>query len=126
MDEKPVNRRRDAKPAEQGAGRQRDPMKPKSRPKTSDAPERGHGRPEKQPEGFPIDKSTPKPGTRFGGKDILDGERSDRESGRPIQLEDDDPERMQEGRADSEPGLSGRQQEGRGRQRTPGGQKTNR
>jgi hypothetical protein len=101
-------------------------MKPKSRRKGSAAPEKekGYGRPEEQPEGSPLEPM-PKPGRRFGDKDILEGERSDRESGRPIQLEDDDTERRQEGRADAKPGLGDRQQEGREHRRTPESQKTN-
>ena len=45
----------------------------------------------------------PKPGGGSGGKDIFESERSDRESGRPVQLEDDgEPEggRPQEGYED--------------------------
>ena len=61
-----------------------------------------------KPEGDPIDKQMPKPGARSGGKDIFESERSDRESGRPVQLEDDD-----EPEGDAEPGLGGgRPQEG--------------
>ena len=68
-----------------------------------------------KPEGHPVDKQAPKP-ERGGGKDILDGDRSDRESGRPVQLEDDDDESVssgQHGQADAEHGLGGRPQEGR-------------
>ena len=70
-----------------------------------------------QPEGHPIDKQAPKPGVRGGGKDILEGDRSDRESGRPVQLEDDDESQgVAPGRrgrtTEAERGLGGRPQEG--------------
>jgi hypothetical protein len=41
-----------------------------------------------QPAGLLVDKRVPMPGA--GRKDILEGERSDHESGRPVQLEEDD------------------------------------
>ncbi len=44
----------------------------------------------KKPDGAPIDKRLPKPGREDRG--IFEGDRSDRESGRPIQLDDDDAE----------------------------------
>jgi hypothetical protein len=43
-------------------------------------------RPGTAPAGQPVDKRTPKPGA--GRKDMLEGDRSDRESGRPVQLEE--------------------------------------
>ena len=115
MDKKQVDRRSDEKPAEQGAGKH-DPTRPMPDRKAPGGPkeEKGFGK----PEGQPIDKQIPKSG-RFGGKDILDGDRSDREAGRPVQLEDDDEmETTHPGRADPEPGLDGRQQEG-GQDRRP-------
>ena len=58
----------------------------------------------------------PSPARGAGGKDILDGDRSDRESGRPIQLEDDAERESfppgQPGQADAERGQGGRPQEG--------------
>jgi len=97
MHKKQVDRRPDGKPAEQGAGKY-DPTRPAPDRKAPEVPEenKGFGK----PEGHPIDKPTPKPGTRFGRKDIFEGERSDRESGRPVQLEveDDDDETSPAGR----------------------------
>ena len=117
MHRKHVDHRPDGKPAEQGAGKY-DPNRPAPDPRAPDAPEenKGFGK----PEGHPIDKPTPKPGTRFGGKNILEDERSDRESGRPVQLEDDEDVKTppQAGRADAEPGLGGRQQAGRQERRS--------
>lgn len=91
MDEKQAHRRPDAKPAEQGKGRF-ETSKPEPGPRMPEFPE--GGKRFGQPEGLPVDKPTidrqaPKPGARSGGKEILEGDRSDRESGRPIQLEDD-------------------------------------
>jgi hypothetical protein len=45
------------------------------------------------PDATLMDKASPKPGPRRDDQDIFDSDRSDRESGRPIQLEDEDSER---------------------------------
>ena len=115
MNKKQFDRRPDEKPAEQGTGTQHDPIT---------------RRPGEHPEGHPIDEPTPKPGTRLGRKEILEGERSDRASGRPVQLEDDEERQTvppgQPGRADSEPGLGGRPQEGRQDRRSREGEPTER
>jgi hypothetical protein len=60
-------------------------MKPKSRRKTSEAPEKekGYRRPEEQPEGTSSTSRRPSQGRGSAAKDILGAERSDRESGRP-------------------------------------------
>jgi hypothetical protein len=114
MNKKQADRRPDHKPAEQGQG-QYDPSKPESGRRMPEVPE--GGKRFGQPGGHPIDKQAPKPGTRAKGKDILDGDRSDRESGRPIQLGDDDERQTfssgQPGSADAERGLGGRPQDGR-------------
>jgi hypothetical protein len=88
MDKKRADRRPGEKPAEQRQGKY-EPRKPESEPRM---PETAEGNKRfGQPEGYPSDKQAPKPGARGGEKGILDGgDRSDRESGRPIQLEDDD------------------------------------
>lgn len=115
MNRKQADRRPDQKPDQQGQGKY-DPGKPESGRRMPEVSEgsKGFG----QPEGHPIGKPAPKPGTRVGRKDILDGDRSDRESGRPVQLEDDDHEGQnfsagQHAEADVQRGLSGRPQEGR-------------
>jgi hypothetical protein len=111
MNKKQADRRPDDKPAEQGQG------KPVPERRMPEVPE--GGKRFGQPEGRPIDKQAPKPGMRSGGKDTLEGDRSDRESGRPVQLEDDDDKGQgvpsgQHGQADVERGLGGRPpQEGR-------------
>ena len=64
-----------------------------------------------KPEGNPIDKQMPRPGARQRGQGHLRDERSDRESGRPVQLEDDG-SRAQAGRRSSPAGRP--QQEVRG------------
>jgi hypothetical protein len=88
MDKKQADRRPGEKPAAQGQGKN-EPTKPESGPRMPEAPE-GNKR-FGQTEGDSGDKQAPKPGARGGERGILDGgDRSDRESGRPIQLEDDD------------------------------------
>lgn len=106
MDKKEHDRRPGEKPAEQTPGKH-DPNRPESGRKTPGAPEgdKGFGK----PEGQPIDKQTPFPG-RVGGRE---GERSDRESGRPVQLEDDDKSESAPNQGGTKPGLGGRPQEGR-------------
>jgi hypothetical protein len=112
MDKKQADRRPEEKAAGQGAGKY-DPASPEPRRKVSQQDKQSG-----QPEAHPIDEQTPTPGMRGGSNDILDGERSDRESRRPIHLEDDgEGETMQPGRADAEPGLGGRPQEGHERRR---------
>jgi hypothetical protein len=84
MDKKPFDR-------SQGDGMQApgQPTKPESGRRMPDAFEKEKTpRPGEQPAGQPIDKRVPMPGA--GRKDIPEGERSDRESGRPLQLEEDD------------------------------------
>jgi hypothetical protein len=84
MDKKKGNRRPGEKPAEQGSGTYA-PNRPEPGRKTPEAPDdKGFGK----PEGQPIDKQMPNPQTR-ARRDILESERSDRESGRPVQLDDE-------------------------------------
>jgi hypothetical protein len=118
MDKKQAHRRPDEKPAEQGKGRF-ETRKPESEPRMPEFPEGGKrfGQPEGLPGDKPtIDRQAPKPGARSGGTEILEGDRSDRDSGRPIQLEDDDERESvpagQRGQADATRGQSGRPQEG--------------
>lgn len=127
MNKKQAGRRPEQNPAERGPGNY-DPSKPESGRRTPKLSEdrKGFGK----PEGHPIDKQAPNPGPEGGGKDILDGERSDRDSGRPVQLEDDDESQIvspgQRGRADSEPGLGGRPQGGRENRKPREAEKTKR
>jgi hypothetical protein len=96
MAKKQADRRPDEKPAKQNpAGPE--VMKDADRTITESG-ERGEGF-GRRPEGAPNDK--PRPGR--DDKGIFEGDRSDRESGRPIQLDDDD--------ADDERG-GGQSQEG--------------
>jgi hypothetical protein len=84
MDKKPFDRR-------QGQGTQApgQPTKPESGRKMPEAMEKEKTpRLGEQPAGPLVDKRMPMPGA--GRKDILEGERSDHESGRPVQLEEDD------------------------------------
>ena len=71
MDKKQADRRPAEKPEEHGSGR-----------RVPEAPDgnKGFGK----PEGQPIDKPF------AGRKDILESDRSDRESGRPVQLDEED------------------------------------
>lgn len=116
MNKKQVDRRPGEKPADQGPDK-RDPVEPepgKWTPEGSQGPgNRGD---------HPVDKQAPKPGARSGHKEILDADRSDRESGRPIQLADDEdragndgashPSSGQRGdQADTARALGGRSQE---------------
>ena len=93
MDKKQGNRRPDEKPAEQGFGTW-DPSRPEPGRNTPEArDDEGFGK----PEGQPIDKQMPNP-ERPARRDLLESERSDRESGRPVQLDDeaDEEDRGQE------------------------------
>jgi hypothetical protein len=45
-----------------------------------------------QPEGAPMDRPLPKRDSERDDRDLFDRDRSDRESGRPVQLEDDEAE----------------------------------
>ncbi len=87
MNKKGADRRPDEKPAEQGQGKH-DPSTPESGRRMTEVSEasKNSGRPRV----IPSTSRSPGPEGRGGGKDILEGDRSDRESGRPIQLEDDD------------------------------------
>ena len=77
--------RRAEKPREQGSGTY-DPNRPEpGRKIPGDPGDKGFGK----PEGQPIDKQMPSPDMRTGRRDLLESERSDRDSGRPIQLDDE-------------------------------------
>lgn len=117
MNKKQVDRRPDEKPAEQGSGKY-DPNRPEPGHRISGVPEGDKGQ--------PLDKQAPNPGMRVGRNDILDGDRSDRESGRPVQLEDDGEEEESTGWADAKPGLDGRQHAGREGQKPYEAEKTKR
>jgi hypothetical protein len=81
MSKKPADRRPDQKPTGPGAGTYA-PGNPERDRMPDDVQERKR----------PIDKPLPKPGAggKGKGKDFFEGERSDRESGRPVQLEGDE------------------------------------
>ena len=84
MDKKQDNRRPGQKPAKQGSGTY-DLTRPEPGRKTHEAPDdEGFGK----PEGQPIDKQIPNRDMR-AGRDLLESERSDRDSGRPVQLDDE-------------------------------------
>jgi hypothetical protein len=83
--------RRAEKPREQGSGTY-DPNRPEPGRKIPEAPgDKGFGK----PEGQPVDKQMPKPEVPAGRRDILESERSDRDSGRPIQLDDEAEEELE-------------------------------
>jgi hypothetical protein len=77
MDKKPFDRSQGQGTAAPGQPAKPDPLEKDKMP-----------RPGAPPAGQPVDKRMPKPGV--GRKDILEGDRSDRESGRPVQLEEGD------------------------------------
>jgi hypothetical protein len=82
--DKQGNRRPDEKPAKQGSGTY-DPNRPERGRKSPWAPgDKGFGK----PEGQPIDKQRPNPEMR-PKRDLLESDRSDRDSGRPVQLNDE-------------------------------------
>jgi hypothetical protein len=84
MARKQVDRRPEEKPATQHPAGQ-DRTKPDAARRVADGGDRrkDFGKPQ-----APIDRQLPKPGGQED-KDIFDQDRSDRESGRPIQLEDE-------------------------------------
>jgi hypothetical protein len=82
MSKKPVERRPDEKPTGPGTGSYT-PGKPAPVRMPEDQERKGFDK----PEGRPIDKPFPTPRTDGKDKDAFGGERSDRESGRPVQLE---------------------------------------
>jgi hypothetical protein len=84
MDKKPT----DQKPIEHDRG-SFDPTKPEPGRRIPETPEKGPGK----REGRPIDKEMPKPGAQSANKSFNESSRSDRESGRPVQLEEDSPKR---------------------------------
>ena len=110
MDKKQAGRRPAEKVAEHGPGKF-DPNRPEPGRRPEAPREQGFGK----PEGQPIDKQLPTPGMRAGRSDILESERSDRESGRPVQLEGEDDER--EVTSDAKPGFGGGQYGGRADQK---------
>jgi hypothetical protein len=81
MDKKQTDRRPTEKPVEHDRG-SFDPTKPESGRRIPETPEKPG-----KPAGHPLDKEMPKPSA---GKRFNDSERSDRESGRPVQLEEDE------------------------------------
>jgi hypothetical protein len=91
MRKEQLDRQPDERPAEQEVGRH-DPNRPEPGRKAPDLPkkDKAYRKPGEHPEGHPIDKTTPKPEPRFGDKEIFEGDRSDRASGRPVQLEDEE------------------------------------
>jgi hypothetical protein len=86
MSKKPVDRRPAEKPTRPGDGA--------NAPSNSEPGRMAEDLQERKGldklEGRPIDKPFPTPRTGGKGKDFFEGERSDRESGRPVQLEDDE------------------------------------
>ena len=86
MSKKPADRRPDENPTGPGAGAYA-PGNPERDRMPDDVRERKGF---EKPAGRPIDKQLPTPGAGGKGKDFFEGERSDRESGRPVQLEGDE------------------------------------
>jgi hypothetical protein len=116
---KKFDRQPDQKPAEPFAGGH-DPNRPEPERKAPNLPEKDKSKAPHRPEdaGNPVDK-TREPAPRFGGKESLEGERSDRaSSGRPLQLEDEE----EPGRTEAEPGFGDRQRDARQDRKSPEGQ----
>jgi hypothetical protein len=86
MVKKPVDRRSGEKPIRPGRGTYQPDREPGRMHEDLQGP-KGF----EKPEGRPIDKPFPAPGSGGTHKDVLDGgKRSDREFGRPVQLEADE------------------------------------
>jgi len=108
------DRQPDERSAEQGTGK-RDHNRPEAERRAPDLPgkdkaQRGRG---EHPAGHPIDKTAPTSDARFGRRESYEeDERSDRTSGRPVQLEHEK-ETPRPGQADGELGLGGPQEGGR-------------
>lgn len=107
MGKKRVDRRPDQRPTGPGAGT--DPGNPEAGRMLEELPGR---RGFEKPAGRPIDKSLPTPGAGGRSQDIFEEGRSDRESGRPVQLEED------EERSDRESGRAVQLEEDDGEVRT--------
>jgi hypothetical protein len=96
MAKKPVDRRPDEKPTKPGGGTHQPGREPGRMPEDAQG-RKGSETPERRP----MDKPFPAPGSGGTREGVFDGgERSDRESGRPVQLQDDD----EEERSDRESG----------------------
>ena len=83
----------DKKPFEQrSAGLQPDPNKPEPGRRVPEDPEKNKAlrRPAEQREARPVDKRLAGPGTSLGDRDDFERDRSDRSSGRPVQLAEHD------------------------------------
>ncbi len=86
MSKKRVNRRPDEKLNGPGAGANAPDNAARDRMPDDFEQRKGF---EKPAAGDPTDKPLPTPGAGVKRKDFFEGERSDRESGRPVQLEGD-------------------------------------
>jgi hypothetical protein len=82
-----MDKRQFEKMAGQDPGKRQDPTRPEPRRRTPEAPERDRGEPDGAP--IDIDRGMPRPRPDFEGQDLLEGERSDRDSGRIVQLPGD-------------------------------------
>lgn len=109
MKKEQLDRQRDDKPVEPYAGG-RDSRRPESGFKAPDPSEKDKGKAPRRPKETAGDP---------GAKERFDDERSDRTSGRPLQLENE--ETPQPGRADAEPGRGDPQREAR-QDRRPAGE----
>ena len=109
MARKQVDRRSGEKPAKQNPAGP-DGTKPDAVRRIAEGGEarKGLGK----PEGAPMDRPLPRRDAERDDRDLFDRDRSDRGSGRPVQLEDDE----------AEPGLGG----GRGQEGFREGEKTQR
>jgi len=99
MDKKPFEQR-----GGQGPGAQQGSVKPEPGRKSQEESEKNRTRRPAPPrESRPVDKPVPNPEAELEREDILEDERSDQKSGRPVQLEARDKAR---------PAFGGRPQEG--------------
>ena len=99
---KQLDRRPDEKNTEHGSG-QYDPSKPESG-RIGESVDKNVRR----PEGSPIDKELPRPGMAGKREDTFEEDRSDRQSGKPLQLE----EEREPSSAGRKPGFGERKSEG--------------
>jgi hypothetical protein len=110
---KKVDRQPDRKPAEPYAGGH---DTERANPEAARTGAQDKGKRSRRPEdpGLPVDKEAPESEPRFPEKDGFDkkafeDERSDRASGRPLQLEDEDSGEAPAGRPAAEAGRGGQQ-----------------
>jgi hypothetical protein len=99
MDKKPFEQR-----SGQGPGVQHEPVKPEPGRRIPQEPEKNRTprRPTEPSDARRVDKPAPGSAADLEGEDVLEGERTDQRSGRPVKLDEHDKTR---------PGVGGRPQE---------------